>query len=394
MKKLFLFCSLISLAFFTQAQNVAINNDGTTATSSAMLDVKSTTKGFMMPRMTSAQRGAVQNPALGLLVFDTDTKTVWAYNGAAWTNLSSAGGGGALTLPYENTVALAGSAFKLTNSGTSIEGTTTGVSSNGIRGNATANGSNGVLGFNTSTNGVGVRGEASGTGTGVIGYSTNGTGISAGSISGTGIYTNSISGLALNVNGNLKIAGGNTSPGVGKILTSDASGNAVWKTNRVAFRGFDINNSYITIPWGATQQIYYAYENYDLSSGFTPFESGTKPTDASAFSIPVDGIYHFEASVDLFYDTDDFDAHATIYLKLNRNGVISTLGYYTGSKSPVLFQSFQTGTFYFLKASGDFLLFPGDKVYVEVSQMNDDDATAKIVDGPLYAFTGHLVVAY
>ena len=140
MKKLTLLLTILLAAFCATAQNVAINNDGTTANGSAMLDVKSITKGFLMPRMTSAQRSAISLPVIGLLVFDTDTKTVWAYNGTAWTNLSSAGGGGALSLPYDNTVALTGSAFKLTNSGTSIEGTTTGISSIVIRGIATANG--------------------------------------------------------------------------------------------------------------------------------------------------------------------------------------------------------------------------------------------------------------
>lgn len=383
MKKLALLSSMIILAFFTNAQSVAVNTDGTTAHGSSIFEVKSINKGLLIPRMTSAQRSAIVSPALGLLVFDTDTKTIWAYNGIIWSNLTSTGGGGSMTFPFAQTVSLPGVAFSITNTSTAIYGASSNISTAALNGSNNSTGGMGVFGSSSAATGIGVIGQ-SGIGTGVFGNSPDGVGVKA----------SSTNGLALQVNGNLKIAGGNTNPSNGAVLTSDAGGNAVWKANRVAFRGFDINNSYMTIPWGATQQIYYAYENYDLSSGFTAFESGTKPTNASAFSIPVDGIYHFEATADLFYDTDDFDAHATIYLQLNRNGVISTLGYYTGSKSPVQYPAFQTGTFYFLKASGDFLLFPGDKVYVEVSQFNDDNATAKIVDGPLYAFTGHLVVAY
>ncbi|MGI9160327.1 MAG: hypothetical protein ACR2K1_11315, partial [Saprospiraceae bacterium] len=38
---------------------------------SAMLDVQSATKGFLLPRMTSAERSAILNPATGLIVFNT-----------------------------------------------------------------------------------------------------------------------------------------------------------------------------------------------------------------------------------------------------------------------------------------------------------------------------------
>jgi hypothetical protein len=40
----------------TYAQNVDINADGSSPDGSAMLDVKSTSKGFLTPRMTAAQR--------------------------------------------------------------------------------------------------------------------------------------------------------------------------------------------------------------------------------------------------------------------------------------------------------------------------------------------------
>src|SRR6186997_1764089 len=115
MKKFTLLFTVLFAAVAINAQNVAINNDGSSAEASAMLDVKSTTKGFMMPRVTSAQRTTIASPVLGLLVFDTDTKTIWAYNGSSWSNLTSAGGGGSLTLPFNQTVNEAGTAFKITN---------------------------------------------------------------------------------------------------------------------------------------------------------------------------------------------------------------------------------------------------------------------------------------
>jgi len=384
MKKFTLLFPVLFAAFVINAQNVAINNDGSSATASAMLDVKSTTKGFMMPRVTSAQRTSIASPALGLLVFDTDTKTIWAYNGASWSNLTSAGGGGSLTLPFNQTVNEAGTAFKITNTSGAIQGISSNISTAALSGSNNSTGGIGVIGSSSAATGIGVSGQSS-VGTGIFGLSSDGVGVKA----------SSTNGLALQVNGNVKISGGNTNPSNGAVLTSDASGNAVWKANRIAFRGFDINGSYLTIPSGASQQIYYAFENYDFSNGFTPFESGPKPSDASAFAIPTDGVYHFEATATLVYKIDDFDAFTKISLMLNRNGVISELTSYNGIKSPPQVKvNVQPLTYYHMKASGDFLLFPGDKIYVVIDQNNDDGETAAISKYLNDAFTGHLVVAY
>lgn len=67
---------------------VSINTDNSNPDASAMLDVKSTDKGLLIPRMTSAQRTAIVNPAIGLLVFDHTTGSFWFYNGSAWIDLS------------------------------------------------------------------------------------------------------------------------------------------------------------------------------------------------------------------------------------------------------------------------------------------------------------------
>ncbi|MCP4045700.1 MAG: hypothetical protein GY732_06880, partial [Gammaproteobacteria bacterium] len=67
---------------------VGVNTDGTAPDGSAMLDVKSTTKGMLVPRMTTAQRTAISSPATGLLVFDETTDGFWFYNGSIWKGLS------------------------------------------------------------------------------------------------------------------------------------------------------------------------------------------------------------------------------------------------------------------------------------------------------------------
>ncbi len=51
---------------------VAINTDGSNPHNSAMLDVKSSNKGFLPPRMTRAEINAISQPADGLIIYCTD----------------------------------------------------------------------------------------------------------------------------------------------------------------------------------------------------------------------------------------------------------------------------------------------------------------------------------
>jgi hypothetical protein len=64
--------------------NVGINNDNSLPDPSAMLDVKSTDKGVLVPRMTQAERDLINHPAspaTGLLIFNTDENNFNYYDG-------------------------------------------------------------------------------------------------------------------------------------------------------------------------------------------------------------------------------------------------------------------------------------------------------------------------
>jgi hypothetical protein len=63
-----------------QAQSVAINTDGSAADSSALLDLKSSVKGMLAPRMTGAEKTAIINPATGLILYQTDATDGFYYN--------------------------------------------------------------------------------------------------------------------------------------------------------------------------------------------------------------------------------------------------------------------------------------------------------------------------
>ena len=77
------------------AQNVGIGT--TTPDNSAVLDVSSTSKGMLIPRMTTAQKNAIASPATGLIVFDTNLSAFYFYNGSAWVPVSSGGSGDWIT---------------------------------------------------------------------------------------------------------------------------------------------------------------------------------------------------------------------------------------------------------------------------------------------------------
>ena len=80
-----LFLLFLSQQLFAQ---IGINNDGSAPNATAQLDVKSTTKGFLMPRMTAAERNAILSPAVGLQVYQTDGVTgIYFYSISGWNLL-------------------------------------------------------------------------------------------------------------------------------------------------------------------------------------------------------------------------------------------------------------------------------------------------------------------
>ena len=96
------FTGLVTILFCISLQisaQVAINTDGSMPDNSAMLDVKSSTKGMLAPRMTQTQRIAIANPVAGLIVWCTNcgaSGELQVFNGAIWTNIM----GGTPAIPF------------------------------------------------------------------------------------------------------------------------------------------------------------------------------------------------------------------------------------------------------------------------------------------------------
>jgi uncharacterized protein (TIGR02145 family) len=79
MKKFLFLLVLLAYPIVSALSQVSINNDGSQPDNSAMLDVSSTTKGMLVPRMTASDIQAISDPADGLIVFCTTDHKFYAF---------------------------------------------------------------------------------------------------------------------------------------------------------------------------------------------------------------------------------------------------------------------------------------------------------------------------
>lgn len=90
MKK-FISIALVAMSSHSYSQN-NVGIGITSPAASAALDITSTSKGLLIPRMTTAERSAIAAPAKGLMVFDTNTNSFWFHNGTTWTEMNGGSG--------------------------------------------------------------------------------------------------------------------------------------------------------------------------------------------------------------------------------------------------------------------------------------------------------------
>jgi uncharacterized protein (TIGR02145 family) len=83
MKPFFLFILLVVNVSFLNAQN-SVGIGTNTPHPSAVLDLSSTSKGFLPPKMTTAQRNAIVSPAVGLTIYNITVNCLQWWNGTIW----------------------------------------------------------------------------------------------------------------------------------------------------------------------------------------------------------------------------------------------------------------------------------------------------------------------
>ena len=174
-------------------QRMRINDSGisigtTNPAVNAALDIQSTTKGLLIPRLTTAQRDAIAGPELGLMVYNTTTNAFNFYNGGSW---GAVGGGGGFST---NNAIPRGNGSGLVSSTIQDDGTTASIGSAPVATNrlTVTNSTSGILQAINATNtqvgagsSIGIRADASGSTNNNFGV--NATASGSGTFGSTGV---------------------------------------------------------------------------------------------------------------------------------------------------------------------------------------------------------------
>lgn len=245
----------------------------------------------------------------------------------------------------------------------------TGTAGSGLQGISDSLGTTGVQG--TSNNGIGV-----------YGFSNSNIAIAANAAQGTALYASSITGLALSTSGKLQFSGLNTNPSSGAVLTSDASGNAVWKPKKIGFVSCRAVNT--AVPLSTFRKVEFTNEEVDHQNNFTPY-AGILSAATSVFTAPVAGYYHFSTGV-MFENNIAFSSGQIRLVKNNSSTVIAN------SEAPCKFINPILNYYYAsLYIQGDYYLNANDKVWVEVAQRNNGGDAIGLNSAPAYGrFSGFL----
>jgi hypothetical protein len=212
------------LCVYVQSANaqMGVNSTGAVPNAAAMLDVRSSDKGFLMPRMTTTQRDAMPAIADGLMIYNTSIAEIQVFRGfAGWQTASRMG------VPFTMTgsTAFGGSGIiDAINNGTG----------NAIRGFGNGGGF-GVYGEGGSTGVYGI--TASGTGTGVFGSTNTYRGVwGRGLTTGDGVYGDATTGKG--------VYGLTSSTGIGVLGSATAGGTGVQGISISGNGGYFQSDSY------------------------------------------------------------------------------------------------------------------------------------------------------
>lgn len=198
MKRLF-FIVITLIAATAQSQNVGIGTNS--PNSSALLEISSSTKGLLLPRLTTSNMNLLQISAPdGMLIYNTDQQGLFIKRNTQFVRLTDTSR--PFVLPYSGNVTTSSNAFQINNFGTGSAIVATNNNSSGTTGAISAINNNAVAGigifasgkaggiYAESEIGPSVSGVSAGAGSGVYGYSESGTGGYFTSNTGYALVTN------------------------------------------------------------------------------------------------------------------------------------------------------------------------------------------------------------
>jgi hypothetical protein len=253
MQKFLLKITTAAIVFFSSfsvlSAQVGINTDGSNPDASAILDVKSTDKGMLIPRMTLTQRDNISSPAAGLMIYNNDSNQFNYFDGSVWTVVGDNLGNHTASENIQ-----LGSNF-ISNDGDS-EGISIGL--NGDLNVQTSSLNNRPAVFSSAFNGgayIEVNNAAGtralfGPGGSGFGSNTNHVIVANWSNGDLRFYTNATERMAISKDGLLTHIGDfqlfNGSQGNGKILVSNAFGLGTWTDPASVFSGDNLGNHIAT----------------------------------------------------------------------------------------------------------------------------------------------------
>ncbi|NIJ51494.1 hypothetical protein [Dyadobacter arcticus] len=340
-----------TLFVFAQAsvlgQNVGI---GTTTPDPSALHIDAKGKGVLFPSTyldSETDDSNVPKPATNLLVFNTSNSLgsgAGLYYNAGTPALPNWTPTFGLKLPYFNSLNSPTVNFTVEN-------------------------------YETSTASGAIRGFSSAS-TGVHGESVVGVGVLARNLSGLG-------GAALEVDGKMKIAGTGHLPAVGKVLTSDASGNATWE-GAVAFAVNGIKDGSFQIPRQTNTKVEFKSVEYDLGGNY----DGTNST----FKVPTTGIYHLESVISWLptaFPVPEKNFRAMVNIDRTRNGSTKTILHEDATVEMLQDPDFPAQSF---NLSIDCLLQKDDQIHVWVYYNSDEPFLYLGTPESYTRFSGRLVI--
>ncbi|MDZ7900005.1 MAG: hypothetical protein U5N85_18510 [Arcicella sp.] len=258
MKKIYLILTFLLCVYVqTAIAQMGVNSTGAAPATSSILDVSSTTKGFLMPRMTTTQRNAIPFPAQGLMIFNTTTAEIEVQRGLGWVAASR------MAVPLDMSANTSGSGGLAP----IIKGVNTG-SGTGVFGNSATGmgiyglGNQGVYGVGTVT---GVFGTSN-TGTGIFGSTDSFRGVwGRGLTTGDGVYGDAVTGNAVRGEASSSGTGGYFRSVTGQALDASTGNNfAIRADNNSASRA---TGSFFNIALGTAVKVFGGANALDITGG-------------------------------------------------------------------------------------------------------------------------------